>query len=233
MDKVLTGIKDLDRALGGLPKGRTVLVTGNAGSGKTIFGLQMAKASCENGLKVAYMATEESAEDLKLQAGTFGWDLDGYEKGGTLRFLEIVGPRIAEVEASLEIVLEHKKGRFEELVDNVPENVDILIIDNLGSHSANLTAREFKDRLDVMVYRLSKRDITTLLIIDSATSEEYNNLAMFSVYGAFSLLKRENPYTGLRERIIDVIKMRSVKTPLQPLTYTIGEKGIMISSDKN
>jgi KaiC/GvpD/RAD55 family RecA-like ATPase len=34
-------------------------------------------------------------------------------------------------------------------------------------------------------------------------------------------MKRENPYTGRRERVMDVVKMRSTKTPTQFMTYEI------------
>ncbi|MDP1552262.1 MAG: ATPase domain-containing protein, partial [Methanobacteriaceae archaeon] len=41
---------------------------------------------------------------------------------------------------------------------------------------------------------------------------------------------RENPYTGRRERVMDIIKMRSTKTPTQFLTYDIGANGIEIQN---
>ncbi|MDP3623344.1 MAG: ATPase domain-containing protein, partial [Methanobacteriaceae archaeon] len=65
-------------------------------------------------------------------------------------------------------------------------------------------------------------------ILDSSTSHEYNELALFSVYGAIRLMKRENPYTGQRERIMDIVKMRSTKTPIEFITYDIGSDGIEI-----
>ncbi len=36
MDRIRTGIAELDRNLGGFPAGKTVLVTGDPGTGKTI-----------------------------------------------------------------------------------------------------------------------------------------------------------------------------------------------------
>ncbi|MDP3622454.1 MAG: ATPase domain-containing protein, partial [Methanobacteriaceae archaeon] len=44
------------------------------------------------------------------------------------------------------------------------------------------------------------------------------------------LVRRENPYTGRRERVMDIIKMRSTKTPTQFLTYDIGANGIEIEN---
>jgi KaiC/GvpD/RAD55 family RecA-like ATPase len=46
-------------------------------------------------------------------------------------------------------------------------------------------------------------------------------------------MKRENPYTGRRERVMDVVKMRSTKSPTQFLTYDINSKGIEINAGVN
>ena len=43
-------------------------------------------------------------------------------------------------------------------------------------------------------------------------------------------MKRENPYTGRRERVMDIVKMRSTKTPTQFITYEIDSNGIKIVS---
>ena len=75
---------------------------------------------------------------------------------------------------------------------------------------------------------LKKRNITALVILDSATSKEFNEIALFSVYGALRLMKRENPYTGRRERVMDIVKMRSTKTPTQFMSYEIDDTGISL-----
>ncbi|WP_051608936.1 circadian clock protein KaiC [Fodinicurvata fenggangensis] len=80
--KSLTNIKGVDGITGGgLPTGRTTLVAGDAGSGKTVFALQMlvegAQTCTEPGIFVAF---EESAQRIKSNARTFGWDLDSLER---------------------------------------------------------------------------------------------------------------------------------------------------------
>jgi KaiC/GvpD/RAD55 family RecA-like ATPase len=230
MDRIKTGINELDRMIGGFPVGKTVLITGDAGSGKTIFGLQFANISCLEGKKTAYISTEESADDLRQQAKSFGWDFGSHGKKGSLKFIELAGNRAMEIEASFDISLDTTKGNFNELLDQIPEDTEILIIDSLGNRTANLTPHEFRDRFDLLVYNLNNREITTIVILDSATSKEFHDLALFSVYGAIQLLKRENPYTDRRERAMDIVKMRNTRTPIQLLTYEISAEGIMISS---
>jgi circadian clock protein KaiC len=75
--KLLTGIRGFDEITsGGLPRGRTTLVMGGPGCGKTVFALQL----LVNGLVQAgeagmFVAFEESTDQIVANAATFGWDL--------------------------------------------------------------------------------------------------------------------------------------------------------------
>jgi len=71
------GITGFDEIVnGGLPRGRTTLVTGGPGSGKTIFGLQFlahgARSCNEPGIFVAF---EETPDQLIANVEGFGWKL--------------------------------------------------------------------------------------------------------------------------------------------------------------
>ncbi|HMK54492.1 MAG TPA: ATPase domain-containing protein [Methanobacteriaceae archaeon] len=230
MERVKTGIEGIDQITGGFPRGRSLLITGDAGSGKTIFGLQMAKSSCEQNLKTVYITTEEDAADLYIQGEAFNWDLKSFEEKGLLIFIELAEIRARVTEAEMSIDLEAMKGNFSKFIQELPDDTQTVIIDNIGSYTAKLTPYEFRDRFDLLIYELKDRNITALVILDSATSQEFNEIALFSVYGALSVMKRENPYTGRRERVMDVVKMRSTKTPTQFLTYEITPHGIEIVS---
>lgn len=230
MERINSGIDGIDMITGGFPKGRSVLVTGDPGSGKTIFGLQFAKTSCEEGFKTVYITTEEDSNDLDTQSNVFGWDLKALRDEGSLSIIELAGMRAKVTEAEMSIDIESLKGNFSRFIQDLPDDTQTVVIDNIGSYTAKLTPYEFRDRLDLLVYELKKRDITAVIILDSATSEEFNGIALFSVYGAFKLMKRENPYTGRRERVMDIVKMRSTKTPTQFITYEINSEGIKITS---
>ena len=80
--KIVTGIQGFDEITGGgLPRARTTLVMGGAGSGKTVFALQTlvngAHQQNEAGLFVVF---EESTRQIVANASTFGWDLPSLEK---------------------------------------------------------------------------------------------------------------------------------------------------------
>lgn len=228
MQRIKSGIKGLDEITGGFPQGRTMLVTGDAGSGKTIFALQFARSSCLQNKKTIYITTEEDEKDLQRQANTFGWDLNALKNEGLLNFLELTEEKVRVTEAEINIGVEPFKSNFDQLIQETSSDVEVVVIDSLGSHTTKLTSDDFRDRFALLIFELKKRGITALIILDSSTSKEFNELALFTVYGAIHLMKRENPYTGRRERVLDIVKMRSTDTPIEFIPYQIGSDGIFI-----
>jgi circadian clock protein KaiC len=80
--KAPTGIAGLDEITGGgLPRGRTTLLVGGPGSGKTIFSLQFlvhgARRCHEPGIFVAF---EETSQRIVANAEGFGWKLAELQK---------------------------------------------------------------------------------------------------------------------------------------------------------
>jgi circadian clock protein KaiC len=76
--KAPTGIEGLDQiTLGGLPKGRPTLVCGGAGCGKTLFAMEfLIRGATEFGEPGAFIAFEETAEELAENVRSLGFDLD-------------------------------------------------------------------------------------------------------------------------------------------------------------
>jgi circadian clock protein KaiC len=77
LTKAVTGIEGFDEITeGGIPRGRTTLVLGGAGCGKTVFALQsLVNAARNHGEAGIFVAFEESAGQIIANASTFGWNL--------------------------------------------------------------------------------------------------------------------------------------------------------------
>jgi len=82
LPKVPTGIRGLDEITrGGLPRGRSTLVTGGTGSGKTLLGLHFLVAGArEHGEPGVLVTFEESAEKVSADVASLGFDLDGLQR---------------------------------------------------------------------------------------------------------------------------------------------------------
>jgi circadian clock protein KaiC len=79
--KAPTGIAGFDEiTAGGLPQGRTTLLVGGPGSGKTIFGVQFLKYGAEAYQQPGiFVAFEESPKRLVDNFRSFGWELAGLQ----------------------------------------------------------------------------------------------------------------------------------------------------------
>src|ERR1043166_6616691 len=83
-----TGVPGLDALVeGGFPKGRSILVTGDPGTGKTIFSLQFLAEGLARGEKVIYVAADEQPFDVVEQAVSLGWDFEKYVENKQLAIL--------------------------------------------------------------------------------------------------------------------------------------------------
>jgi DNA repair protein RadA/Sms len=68
-DRLLTGIKEFDRVLGGgLVAGTLILIGGDPGIGKSTLMLQALYGIAENGKKVLYVSGEESVRQMRMRS---------------------------------------------------------------------------------------------------------------------------------------------------------------------
>jgi circadian clock protein KaiC len=86
LHKTPTGIEGLDEITnGGLPTGRTTLVCGGAGSGKTMLALEfLVKGVLQYDEPGVFMAFEETEKDLAENVASLGVDLEQLQKDGKL-----------------------------------------------------------------------------------------------------------------------------------------------------
>ncbi len=238
MERISTGISELDAKLsGGYPKGKAILLTGTPGAGKTIFGLHFIQRSVIDGKKCIHIATEESPEDILTQAEILGLDLRPYLDSGQLRIERVFETRTerAEMSAQLGFGFETTEINLLEQVKLVPDDTDVVVIDNMGVFALDICAKEFRDILDTISRLLASKGCTTLLVMDEAAHNLTHGIAEYSAYGSIKLMMKENPYTGVRERYLDIPKMRSTKLSLELSVFDITSEGIRIheSGSKN
>ena len=76
--KTKSGINGLDEITGGgLPKGRPILVCGDAGSGKTLFSIEfIVKGATLYNEPGVFVAFEEKSDELALNVSSLGFDLN-------------------------------------------------------------------------------------------------------------------------------------------------------------
>jgi circadian clock protein KaiC len=87
-ERVSSGIPSLDVMLGGkgFYRGMSVLVSGEAGTGKTSLAAHFVRAACERGEHALYMTSEQSGDEVIRNMRSIGIDLQPWIEKGLLRF---------------------------------------------------------------------------------------------------------------------------------------------------
>lgn len=90
------GIRDLDALLGaGIPYGSTLLISGVAGTGKTLLLLEFIyRGASEHGEKGILFSFEETKERLIASGTGMGWDIESQIKKGNIEIVFIPQPEI-------------------------------------------------------------------------------------------------------------------------------------------
>ncbi|MGC8544163.1 MAG: ATPase domain-containing protein [Vulcanisaeta sp.] len=96
-DLVPTGIPGLDEAIGGgLIRGRTYLISGETGTGKTLLSLSfLINGIYRYGEPGIYVSVDETYDQLMNGVRRFGWDLEALREQG---YLEVLIPEMDIIE---------------------------------------------------------------------------------------------------------------------------------------
>jgi circadian clock protein KaiC len=120
LEKVPTGIRGLDQVThGGFPKGRTALVCGAPGTGKTLLGLEfLARGALLFGEPGVCIALEETSEELITNMASLGYDLPALIRAKKLA-IDYVHIERKQIEETGEYDLEGLFIRLRAAIDHV------------------------------------------------------------------------------------------------------------------
>jgi len=236
MNRVPTGITGLDELIeGGIPEGRSILVSGGTGTGKTIFGIQFlyqgAKKYNESGI---YVTLDERPELIRQDMLKFGWDLRKLEDEN---MLQIIDGSLAKIGLPSEEQFSLPTAGFD--IDKLLLEVmrvakrigaKRLVIDSLPALGINFENEvEVRKAILKLSYLLAKTGVTSMMTSEIAEGENKfgrYGVEEFVVDGVIVL-----HYMGIgtqSNRTMHIRKMRATKhsEDLHPLE--INDKGITI-----
>ena len=136
--KAPTGITGLDELTGGgLPRGRSTLLCGNAGCGKTLLAMEfIVRGATEFGEPGVFMAFEENVDDLTTNFASLGYDLPALaaRKQVTLEYVKV---ERSEIEESGEYDLEGLFIRLAYAIESI--NAKRVVLDTIEALFSGLT----------------------------------------------------------------------------------------------
>lgn len=242
MERVSSGVKGLDEILGGgFPKGRTILVVGSPGSGKTILATQFLSAGAAEGERGIYITFDERPEQVKENVSAFGWDLDQLEAEGKLLFVDATPFRHAKSlagafetrgsvtmqsiipEVTLKALVETVKRLAEE------EEASRLAVDPITSLIVRYQSPIKRRRAMLMLFdALSSTGATCLVTSEMRTSMLSRKFQLEEFLSQGVVLLRTGIHEGNVVRAIQVEKMRGIAHDTQLRPYLIGQNGIEV-----
>jgi DNA repair protein RadA/Sms len=120
--RVKTGIKELDRVLGGgMVLGSAVLIGGDPGIGKSTLVLQAMKALAAGGEKVLYVSGEESMRQIRLRGERLGALAEGLLAWSETN-VEKVAETVKELKPSA-VVIDSVQTLYSEDLESAPGSV--------------------------------------------------------------------------------------------------------------
>ncbi len=221
--KLPTEISGFDLiADGGLPAGRTTLVSGTAGSAKTVFAAQFLAAGISQADQSGVFVTfEEPASDIRRNVAGFGWDVADWEAQGRWAFVD-ASPRPGEPwiiagEFDLEALL----ARIRHAIERV--GARRVAIDSIGGIFTQLgDAAAVRHELFRVASALKELDVTT--IITAERTDEQGSVARYEVEEFVSdnvIIFRNTLSEELRRRTVEILKFRGTTHQKGEWPFTI------------
>jgi len=229
--KLPTGIPSFDLiAEGGLPANRTTLLSGTAGSGKTVFAIQFLAAGIRDaGESGVFVTFEESPSDIRQNMRSFGWDLDEWERDGKLAFVDASPDPDSEVIESGSFDLGALLARMENAIRKV--NATRVSVDSLGAIFSQFSDQSIVRReLFRIASALKTMGVTALLTAER--TEDYGPIARFGVeeFIADNVMVLRNVLEDeKRRRTIEILKFRGTDHQKGEFPFTItSREGIIV-----
>jgi circadian clock protein KaiC len=223
-ERISTGIPRLDTMLGGkgFYRGSSILVSGQAGTGKTSIAAQFIDSACRRNEKCLLFISEESQSQIMRNMKSIGINLEPWVKKGLLK-VHAVRPTAYSLEMHLSLMLK-LIGEFK------PSVVAVDPISNLYPIGDDIQVRSMLMRLIDFAKSLQITGLFTNLSNDTdygSYAFEPTEMHVSSLMDAWLILKNVEG-NGERNRAFSIIKVRGMPHSNQLREFVLSEKGIQL-----
>ena len=221
LERISTGVPGLDSLIeGGIPKGSTLMVVGNSGSGKTIlcshFLYDGLTAKEEKGL---YISFSESKAQFYANIKTLGMDFDKFERQTKFAFLDFASLTKDGIQDALEEILATIRTI----------NPKRVILDSFSAISLAFEHQsEARTTIHVLLGKILRSEgITSIPVMEIPYGKENmgSGIEESVVDGIIQLDHREDNVLPI---ILRVFKMRGTSINREPHVCTISKNGMIL-----
>ena len=220
--RIPTGVPELDALIeGGLREGKTYLVVGPPGTGKSVLSLQFLVRGLMEKEKCLYVAIDEKPADVIEQAGSLGWDLTPFIESKEFLILDAsayFGARTGDPGKGVDV--QRVAADLNTYIGRM--GAARVAIDPVGP----LLAARNPDQARQLIYALQANASTTNLLTTYSTEKQLRGVEEYLVAGTIAL--EMELVQGRYQRKLTIEKMRG--TALEPAQYSfniLADRGIV------
>jgi len=216
--RIGTGIPGLDEMVeGGIPFPSTMLLAGNAGSGKTTFCLQFLFEGAKRGERGLYLTTLSEPTNWMLRFTSRFKFFDKEVIGKEIAYFDL-GPYFKSKYPPEDRYETIKRAIEDKIVEHMPQRI---VIDPIGAFGDILkgTYREF---LFDLSQSLKNWQAVTMMTAESSSTDLFPSEPAYTADGILILYNLE--HSDGRRRYIEVLKMRGTD-------HMTGKHAVDISGD--
>jgi circadian clock protein KaiC len=223
VEKLQTGIPGFDHiSSGGLPKYRTTLISGTAGSAKTVFAAQfLAEGIVKTGETGVFVTFEETPDAIRRNMLGFNWDIETWETAGKWAFVDASRQPGDDPIVSGDYDLGALLARIENAVQRV--NASRVSMDSLGAIFSQLSdGSTVRNELFRIASALRRMGVTA--VMTSERTQEYGEIARFGVEEFVAdnvVILRNVLEEEKRRRTVEILKFRGTNHQKGEFPFTV------------
>jgi circadian clock protein KaiC len=154
-EPVSSGLKEMDELLGGgLDRGTTTLIIGQAGTGKSTIALQYATHMAGHGEKAMLFAFDETRAVMLTRARHLGMDFEKHVQTGTITVQQVDPAELSPGEFAVRIL------------QGVAQGAKLVVIDSLSGYLNAMPGEKYlNSQMHELCSALNQQGVVTILIV--------------------------------------------------------------------
>ena len=225
VERLSTGIAGLDALIeGGIPKGFTVLIAGNPGTGKTVLTTHFLYAGLTKNENGIYVSFTEADYSFYNNTDRFGMKFREFAKQNKFSFIDFSAVTQDGIQDALEEVLATIKETHAKRI----------VIDSFSAiFQAFVNPNDARIVLHVVLGKMLRAEGVTTMVIGEVPIGSASIGAGIEEFVADGIIKMEHGISNASPIILKVIKMRTTLIDREPHICALKEHGMVVFPKKS
>ncbi|HRV34725.1 MAG TPA: circadian clock protein KaiC [Desulfomonilia bacterium] len=227
LEKSPTGIRGFDEITqGGLPRGRTSLVTGGPGTGKTMFAMEfLVNGVIRHGEPGVFVSFEESREELIANSASLGFSLSELSESNRL-YVDYVHVERSEIEETGEYDLEGLFIRLSHAINTV--GAKRLVLDTIETLFSGLSNTSILRAELRRLFRWLKDKGMTTIVTGERGAGSLTREGLEEYVSDCVILLDHRVAEQVSTRRLRVVKYRGTEHGTNEYPFLISDRGLMV-----